>query len=61
MAPFANTYLFIPAWISNDTLSNVWDEIVYLFPNGTAVEIWEWIISFILHHVMDVITYPRYD
>ena len=36
------------------------DEITYPFPNcnGSTVEVWEWIINFILHFIMDLITYP---
>ena len=43
--------------------SNVWDEIIYLFPNfkGTAVEVWEWISNFVSRFIMDVITYLLLD
>ena len=39
--------------------SKVWDEITYPFLNfnGCTVEVKEWIGNFILHFVMDVITY----
>ena len=42
----------------------VWDEINYRFPNinpnfnGAAVEVWEWIITFIPHFIMVIMTYP---
>ena len=59
MAPFT----VIPAWISNYTYQNVWDEIIYPFPNfnGVTVEVWEWISNFIPHFIMDVIIYPCQD
>ena len=40
--------------------NKVWDKISYPFPNfnGSTVEVWEWISNFILHILMDVITYP---
>ena len=43
--------------------SKVWDEISYPFPNfnGTTMEVWEWIINFISHFTMDVITYPCWE
>ena len=52
-----------PAWISNRMLSKVWDEITYPFPNfnGCTVEVWEWIINFMPHIIMYVITYPCWD
>ena len=53
----------IPAWISNDMPSKVWDEIAYPFLNfnGCTVEVYEWISNFIPHFMMDVITYPFGD
>ena len=41
----------------------MWDEITYPFPslNGCTVEVCERMSSFILHFVMDVITYPCFD
>ena len=41
----------------------VWDEITYPFPNfkGTTFEVWEWISNFILHFMVDMITYPCWD
>ena len=38
----------------------VWDEITYQFPNinGATIEVWEWLSYFILHFMIDVITYP---
>ena len=49
-----------PAWIINHMPSKVWNEITHLFPNfnGAAVGVWEWISNFILHFMMDAITYP---
>ena len=49
----------IPAWISNNMPSKVCDKITYPFPNfnGCTVEVWEWIINFIPHFIMFVITY----
>ena len=31
------------------------------FPNGCAVDVWEWINNFILHFKMDVISFPWWD
>ena len=44
-----------PVWISNHLPSNVWDEIIYPYPNlnGATVEVWEWMSYFISHFVMD--------
>ena len=49
-----------PAWIINHMPSKVWNEITHLFPNfnGAVVGVWEWISNFIIHFMMDVITYP---
>ena len=54
---------FIPAWISNYTHYNVWDEITYPFLNfnGATVEVSEWIGNFIPHFIGHVITYPCWD
>ena len=43
--------------------SKVWDEIIYPFPNfnSFAVEVWELLNKFILHFIMDVITYACWD
>ena len=38
--------------------NKVWDEITYQFPNGSTIEVWEWIINFIQYFIMDVITHP---
>ena len=48
----------IPAWISNLTHSEVWDEITYPLPNfnGVAVDFFKW-ISNVQHIIMDVITH----
>ena len=42
---------FSPAWITNYAHYNVWDEIVYSFPNfnSAVVEAWEWMSNFISH------------
>ena len=40
--------------------NKVWDEITYQFPNGSTIEVWEWIINFIQYFIMDVITHPWY-
>ena len=50
----------ISAWISNHMSSNVGDEISYSSPNFDVctVDILEWISHYILHFMMDVITYP---
>ena len=44
-------------------LSKVWDEITYPFPNinGCTVEIWEWLIYFVPHFIMDAITYAEIE
>ena len=39
----------------------VWDETIYLFPNGHTGEVSEWISDFILDVVMDAIIYPHWD
>ena len=51
------------AWISNHTLSKVWDEIIYPFPNfnGATGEVWEMISYSIQHFIMEIITYPYWD
>ena len=40
--------------------SNVWGEIIYLFPNlnGFTIEVWEWVSNFTPQFIIDVITYP---
>ena len=43
----------------NHMLSKVWDKIIHFQP--AAVEIWELITNFILHIIIDVITYPCWD
>ena len=49
----------IPALTSDHIHHNAWDEIIYPFPNfnGAAVEVWEWIRSFIPHLTRHVITH----
>ena len=41
----------IPAWISNHTHYEMWDEISYPFLNYNCciVEVWEWMSNFIPH------------
>ena len=53
----------IPAWVSYYIHYQVYDEIIYTFPNfiGTAIEVWEWIINFIPHFTVHIITYPCWD
>ena len=46
----------IPAWRSNYMPGKMWDEITYSF-----LKVKEWIINFIPHFIMDVITYPCWD
>ena len=52
-----------PSWISNYIHYNVWDEIIYPFPNfnGAANEVWKPISDFIPHFTDHVITYPCWD
>ena len=54
---------FNPAWISNQIPRKVWDENTYPFPkfNNATVEVWKWISNFILHIILDVITYLCWD
>ena len=51
---------YIPALISNQIPSEVWDGITYPFPNfnSATVETREWISNFISHFIEHVITYP---
>ena len=47
--PFSYHSLTVnPEWISNHMPSNVWDKIVYPFPNfnGCTVEVWQWLVIF---------------
>ena len=41
----------------------LYDGIIYPSQNfnGTTVEVWEWMNSFIKHIIMDVIIYPCWD
>ena len=43
--------------------SRVWHEITYPFLNfnSCTIEVWGWISNFILHFIMDVISYPWWD
>ena len=62
--PLLLTYItFNPTWISNYIHYNVWDEIIYPFPNlnGSTVEVWEWINNFTPHFTEHVITYPCWN
>ena len=49
---------FNPWWISNHLHGKVWDVIICLIPNinGANFEAWEWIIKFIQHFIMGLIT-----
>ena len=42
---------------------NVWNEIIYPFPNFSicTVEVWQWLSDFIPHILMGVITYLFWD
>ena len=53
----------IPACISNQAPSKIWDEITYSFPNfnGSTVEVWEWISYLTPQFIMGVLTYPCWD
>ena len=55
--------LALPIWISNHMPTNVWDEIIYPFPNfnGATGEVWEWISNFLPYFIMDVIIFPCWD
>ena len=52
----------IPAWISGYIRHTVWDENTHPFPNfnGCSVAVWEWISCFILHCIINVISYSRW-
>ena len=51
---------FVPAWISKCIHYKVWDEITYSFPNfnSSTIDVWEWIINFILHFTVHAVTFP---
>ena len=57
---YRHGFTLIPVWIRNRMPSEVWDEIIYPFPNfnGCTVKVWECISNFIPHFITDVITYP---
>ena len=64
LSPFYKHALtVIPAWISNQMPSKVWNDIIHPFPNfnGYTVEVWGWISNFTPHITMDVITYPCWN
>ena len=50
----------ISAWMINDILNTVLEEITYPFSNfkNCTVEVWKWISDFILHIIFNVITDP---
>ena len=54
--------VIIPELISNHKPRKLWDKITYPIPNFNGC-FWnlEWISNFILHFIMDVITYPCWD
>ena len=49
--------------MSNCIHHNVWDGMLYPFPNFSSctIEVWEWISNFISHFTGHVITYPCWD
>ena len=51
----------IPAWVSNQKNSNVWDGIIYPFPNlnGCIVDVWELISNFVPQFIMDVFAHAE--
>ena len=54
----------ISSWIRHHMLSNVWDEIIYPFPNviGCAIKVGHaWISNFTPHFIMGVIAYSCWD
>ena len=55
-----NGITLIPAWISDYMHFKGWDEITNPFPNfnGCTIEVWEWIIIFIQHLNIHVISLP---
>ena len=55
--------LALPTWISTYVPTNVWDEIIYPFPNFNRAtgEVWEWISNFLPYFIMDVIILPCWD
>ena len=57
-APLTNIFNFNPS-MDKYMPRKVWGEITYPFKNidGCTVDVWEWIINFIPHFIMDVITY----
>ena len=61
LGAFLLTQINFPAWIDNYT--QVWDDIIYPFPNfkETAIEVWKWISYFIPQFTGHVITYPYWD
>ena len=64
MDPFyQQSFILIPAWISNHAHNKVRDELTYPFLNfdGCIVEAWEWISNFTPYFMMDMITYPCWD
>ena len=59
----SNTLTLIPPMKSNFIHYKVWDEINHPFLNfnGATAEVWEWIINFIPHVMIGVITHPYWD
>ena len=53
----------IPVWMNNYIHYKVWDGITYPFPNvnGAALNVWEWVSTFIPHFTGYVITYPCWN
>ena len=46
---------------SMDTENVVWNHLPFPNCKDATVEVWEWISNFILHYIMDIITYPCWD
>ena len=61
--PFLLTLTLIPALISENIFSKMWDEITCPFPNfnDATVDVLECISNFIPHFIMAVIAYPCGD
>ena len=60
--PLLLTWIYFPAW-TNDYIHYTVDQIIHPCPNfnDAPIEVWDWIRNFILHFIMDVVTYPYWD
>ena len=56
--PILLTLTLIPACIHNYIQYGVK---LFIYSQTAAIEVWEWISYFIVHFIMDVITYPYDD